>query len=872
MSIKRIMGRNKKLRGFLVSLSLIAMVLTTLVQQPVFAQESQSKTPYTITLNDEVSTSTNRSVEPTEDMSDGAILHAWCWSFNTIKANMQNIANAGYTSIQTSPITTCVVGNGGDLRFTEQWWYHYQPTDYTIGNYQLGTETEFAAMCQEAEKYGINIIVDAVVNHCTSDYSKISNNIKSIPSFFHTNTSITNWNNRWQVTQRAILGLWDNNTQNTNVQNYIKNFLKKCVSLGADGFRYDAAKHIELPDDGDYGSNFWPNILDNGAKFQYGEVLQDSISRDSAYANYMSVTASSYGKKLRDNIGNNNLSANTVLSYDINASSDKIVTWVESHDNYANAITDWGTSQWMNDEQIKLLWGVIGARAGGTPLFFSRPVGGGGTSWDNRFPEITKIGDRGSSLFMDDEVAAVNKFRNAMVGENEYLRNPNGDTKVLMIERGTSGAVIINATYSSYSLSSTTNLVNGSYENQTDDNSIFTVSNGTIKGILPARSVIVLMDDIVDNTPSVSIENVKSSFQSDSYTMTLNATNTIKATYQINNEPSYLYSNKDTITIGEGDAYGTVYNIELRGINEDGITVSQKYTIVKTQGMEGTTFYFEKPSSWGSNINAYIYDESGTTVKNVAAWPGVTMVSEGNNLYSYVLEEEYDVPLVIFNDGTRQSPASNLKGFALVDGATYTIDGIKETETNNSITVYYDMGWNVTNMHYQIGDGAWTTSPGIAMSNSSISGYKTITIDLGTEQKLTSCFNNGSGTWDNNGGNNYTFTSPGTYSVKNGVITSGVPTATNNVVLYYYTSWTSPYIHYQVGNGSWTTAPGIAMGSSTISGYKMTTISLGTNTTLTACFNNGNGSWDNNYNNNYKINSPGTYAIKNGNVTSGIPN
>ena len=35
---------------------------------------------------------------------EGLILHAWDWSFKNITANMENIAKAGYTSIQTSPI------------------------------------------------------------------------------------------------------------------------------------------------------------------------------------------------------------------------------------------------------------------------------------------------------------------------------------------------------------------------------------------------------------------------------------------------------------------------------------------------------------------------------------------------------------------------------------------------------------------------------------------------------------------------------------------------------------------------------------------------------------------------------------------------
>ena len=673
----------KKLLGFITAI-IIALVLVLSPLVEILPNGVAQKANAATTTVDE---------GPTDDMADGAILHAWCWSFNTIRENMADIAEAGYTSVQTSPANTCVVGNGGNLNFTNQWWYHYQPTDYTLGNYQMGTAAEFASMCDVAEDYGIKIIVDVIANHCTSNYNLISSNIKNQSNFFHTNTPITDWSSRYQVTQLSLLGLWDNNTQNTTVQNYIKNYLQTCVSLGADGFRYDAAKHIELPDDGSFAGSFWPNVLNNGAEFQYGEILQDSISRETAYANYMSVTSSTYGKKLRDNIGNNNFSTSVIGNWDNSVSSDKLVTWVESHDNYANAISDYGSSQWMTDQQIKLCWAVIGARAGGTPLFFSRPVGGGGTSSDNRFPEITNIGDRGSSLFMDDEIAAVNKFRNVMVDENEYLRNPNGNSNVLMIERGTKGAVIINTSYSGVALSSTTQLANGSYTNRTDDNSQYTVVNGTITGTLPARSVVVLYDGNSDPDPDP--------------------------------DP------------------------------------------------EGISFTFEKPASWGSNINAYIYDESSSPVQVAAAWPGVAMTNEGNNRYSYTFTGGYTNPLVIFNDGTNQSPTSQVRGFELVNQGAYTINGL--VEAGNSITVYYYTGWTNPYIHYQIGSGSWTSSPGVSMSTSSVSGYKIATIDLGTANTLNACFNNGSGSWDNNSGNNYYFGSAGTYTVNNGTITSGAP-------------------------------------------------------------------------------------------------
>ena len=59
--------------------------------------------------------------------NDATILHAWCWSFNTIKNNMKDIAAAGYTYVQTSPANMCFIGeNGGKQIFGNgKWYYHW---------------------------------------------------------------------------------------------------------------------------------------------------------------------------------------------------------------------------------------------------------------------------------------------------------------------------------------------------------------------------------------------------------------------------------------------------------------------------------------------------------------------------------------------------------------------------------------------------------------------------------------------------------------------------------------------------------------------------------------------------------------------------
>ncbi|EHI68955.1 alpha-amylase family protein [Streptococcus ictaluri] len=433
----------------------------------------------------QVQADTHDKVSSALEMKDGAILHAWCWSFNTIKANLPAIKEAGYTSIQTSPINKVIEGNGSN-KSLKNWYFHYQPTDYSIGNYQLGTEEEFKAMAKEADKYGINIIVDAVLNHTTSDINAVSAEIKAIPNWTHGSTEIKDFNDRFQLTQRALLGLYDWNTQDKAVQEYLHNYFKRAVAAGADGFRYDAAKHIELP--GEYNSNFWTVILNNGAKFQYGEILQGGASCENEYGKLMSVTASNYGRFLRQVISQGYVKDADLIDFQVDGvSEDNLVTWVESHDTYANKEEE---STKLNDQDIKLGWGIVASRKEGAPLFFSRPRGGGGGN-DAQFPEKSQLGDAGSDLYKDPTIVAINQFRNRMNGQEEYIRNAGTDQGLVMVERGQKGAVITNLTIDNKPISSETTLRDGEYKDVLSGQ-VYKVSNKQIKGEIAKRSVAIL--------------------------------------------------------------------------------------------------------------------------------------------------------------------------------------------------------------------------------------------------------------------------------------------------------------------------------------------------------------------------------------------
>lgn len=477
------------------------------------------------------------------------------------------------------------------------------------------------------------------------------------------------------MTQKSLLGLWELNTQNPEVQQYLLKFLKNAVSDGADGFRYDAAKHIELPGEypNQYGSNFWNVILNNGSEFQYGEVLQDNISRDADYANLMSITASQYGHSIRETLRNRNANAGNLGNYRAGVDPSKLVLWVESHDTYANGNTDSESeSAWMSDEDLKLGWAMITARAKGTPLFFSRPVGGGNGV---RFPEQTKIGDAGSNLYKDPTIVAVNKFHNAMVGQSEYIRNPNGDTSVAMIERGTQGAVIANLSDSEKSLNTETKLANGTYTDQISGKT-YTVSNGRLSGSIARRSVLVLTKGD-DNLASLSVQGYQEgshTFLTDTLNLTLQTSNTSEATYSVNNGAPIKFENGKVITIGSQVQFGETVTVTLSAKNAKGETVQSVYRFTKEDPNANTTIRFENPDKW-TDVFVYMYNAKGD--KLLGAWPGTKMEKDGTGLLAITLPISYEtdgVKVLFSNNKGAQYPQS--LGFEFKSGGTYSKDGL----------------------------------------------------------------------------------------------------------------------------------------------------------------------------------------------------
>lgn len=445
-------------------------------------------------------------------VNTGSILHAWSWSFPEIARNMQKIADAGFTMIQTSPVQECFYPEGSSKKLFDadgnegQWYYYYQPTDWKIGNQIVGSRDQMKQMMDSAAKYGVDVIVDVLPNHTAFDVDAVSEDFyKAVggrDKMYHTEglVPVSDYNDRLQCTLHGSGALPDVNTENPAFQKYYMEFVNDLLSLGVRGFRYDTAKHIGVHSDpvdtaaGVKENDFWDVATGRksvkGVKlavpyddlFVYGEVLQDRNVPEAEYADYFGQTASSYGYILREMLEKESASGLDITNWRHEAAPEFLTTWVESHDTYCNA----HESAHLDDDQIRTAWVFLTARQNGTPLFFSRPAG----STRNNFWGDNVLGAAGNDEFFHPEVVAVNKFRTAMDGQKEKIEvSDNG--QVLLVNRGKKGAAIVNISHLANQLDLPTTLPDGKYYDEVYGKE-FKVSKGRLKGILAPRRTYIL--------------------------------------------------------------------------------------------------------------------------------------------------------------------------------------------------------------------------------------------------------------------------------------------------------------------------------------------------------------------------------------------
>ena len=202
------------------------------------------------------------------------------WRYDSVAQECAStLGPAGYGYVEVSPATEHIQGS--------QWWTSYQPVSYKIAG-RLGDRASFQHMVDTCHAAGVKVVADAVINHMAagsgtgtggSTYTKYNYpGIYQSADMDDCTSPVTNYADRWNVQHCELVGLADLDTGEPYVRTRIAQYLNDLLSLGVDGLRIDAAKHIAAEDIGAIKSQLSnPNVyLKQEVIYGAGEAVQPS--------------------------------------------------------------------------------------------------------------------------------------------------------------------------------------------------------------------------------------------------------------------------------------------------------------------------------------------------------------------------------------------------------------------------------------------------------------------------------------------------------------------------------------------------------------------------------------------------------------------
>lgn len=171
-------------------------------------------------------------------MRTDAIVHLFDWPFARCEAALPALAAQGFGAIQISPPQRSLD--------RPEWWARYQPVDHTVLDGPLGNEADLRRLTAAAHALGLKVLVDVVLNHMASDspHARTLHYPRFGPEHFHPRQKV-DYNDLESIRRGWVVGLPDLATELPYVRAEGRRYLDLLVSCGADGFRFDAVKHME---------------------------------------------------------------------------------------------------------------------------------------------------------------------------------------------------------------------------------------------------------------------------------------------------------------------------------------------------------------------------------------------------------------------------------------------------------------------------------------------------------------------------------------------------------------------------------------------------------------------------------------------------
>ncbi|HEY8373817.1 MAG TPA: alpha-amylase family protein [Pseudonocardiaceae bacterium] len=189
------------------------------------------------------------------------IVQLFQWNWASVARECRDfLGPRGFGGVQVSPPQEHVVLP--ELGYP--WWQDYQPVSYQLGT-RRGDRAAFKNMVDTCHAAGVKVYVDAVVNHMTGTVSGTGSagspftqyeypGLYGWNDFHHCgrngNDDIVDYHDRWEVQNCELVNLADLATESEYVRDRLAAYLNDLLSLGVDGFRMDASKHMPASDIG----------------------------------------------------------------------------------------------------------------------------------------------------------------------------------------------------------------------------------------------------------------------------------------------------------------------------------------------------------------------------------------------------------------------------------------------------------------------------------------------------------------------------------------------------------------------------------------------------------------------------------------------
>jgi len=245
---------------------------------------------------------------PNFNASNGGQAHGG--DFKGIERKLDYIQALGATAIWISPVLKNANGD-----------YHgYAATDFYAVNPRMGTLAELQSLTREAQKRGILVICDVVVNHGSTwvdsgdtgwpNFSLTGYNLRynsggqqyavpfdnatlqaqfggtNLNNIFHNNGTTQNWSDASQVELGELLSLDDFKTETSFIRQKMREIWAYWINtVGFDAYRLDTVKHVEMGfwDDWSPAMRTVAQAADKPNFFQFGEVFDGSDSKCGSY-------------------------------------------------------------------------------------------------------------------------------------------------------------------------------------------------------------------------------------------------------------------------------------------------------------------------------------------------------------------------------------------------------------------------------------------------------------------------------------------------------------------------------------------------------------------------------------------------------------